>query len=201
MRCGGNDRAGSGGCGMGPEYTAPPGCPPAGRRARPARRPPPMPTRSSFPSPIPSARGRPGGRRGPATTSASSAKSRSAGRQHADRRHHHHGARGQPDDLRALAARHGRSRAADREHVAVDASPGGGPRDSRPGRPLGRRAVFKELEDIVRPEQATAGAATFRYDSSLTRHRSIRSPASRSPRAGSPKAATPRWSSTSSAIC
>jgi hypothetical protein len=29
--------------------------------------------------------------------------------------------------------------------------------------------VFKELEDVVRPEQATAGAATFRYDSSLTR--------------------------------
>ena len=32
---------------------------------------------------------------------------------------------------------------------------------------MGRRAVFKELEDVVRPEQATAGAATFRYDSSL----------------------------------
>jgi hypothetical protein len=29
-------------------------------------------------------------------------------------------------------------------------------------------AVFKELEDVVRPEQATAGAATFRYDSTLT---------------------------------
>jgi hypothetical protein len=28
-------------------------------------------------------------------------------------------------------------------------------------------AVFKELEDVVRPEQATAGAATFRYDDSL----------------------------------
>ena len=30
-------------------------------------------------------------------------------------------------------------------------------------------AVFKELEDVVRPAHATAGAATFRYDSSLTR--------------------------------
>jgi hypothetical protein len=29
-------------------------------------------------------------------------------------------------------------------------------------------AVFKELEDVVRPEHATAGAATFRYDSTLT---------------------------------
>jgi hypothetical protein len=29
-------------------------------------------------------------------------------------------------------------------------------------------AVFKELEDLVRPERATAGAATFRYDSTLT---------------------------------
>ncbi len=28
-------------------------------------------------------------------------------------------------------------------------------------------SVFKELEDVVKPEQATAGAATFRYDSSL----------------------------------
>jgi len=30
-------------------------------------------------------------------------------------------------------------------------------------------AVFRELEDVVRPEHATAGAATFRYDDSLTR--------------------------------
>lgn len=30
-------------------------------------------------------------------------------------------------------------------------------------------AVFKELEDVVQPARATAGAATFRYDSSLTR--------------------------------
>ncbi len=30
-------------------------------------------------------------------------------------------------------------------------------------------AVFKELEDVVRPEHATAGAATFRYDNTLTR--------------------------------
>jgi hypothetical protein len=30
-------------------------------------------------------------------------------------------------------------------------------------------AVFKELEDMRRPEHATAGAATFRYDASLTR--------------------------------
>ena len=30
-------------------------------------------------------------------------------------------------------------------------------------------AVFKELENVVRPEHATAGAATFRYDSTLTR--------------------------------
>jgi hypothetical protein len=30
-------------------------------------------------------------------------------------------------------------------------------------------AVFKELEDVSRPEHATAGAATFRYDDSLTR--------------------------------
>jgi hypothetical protein len=29
--------------------------------------------------------------------------------------------------------------------------------------------VFKELEDVVRPEHATSGAATLRYDSSLTR--------------------------------
>jgi hypothetical protein len=29
-------------------------------------------------------------------------------------------------------------------------------------------AVFKELEDVVRPEHATAGAATFRYDDTLT---------------------------------
>jgi hypothetical protein len=29
--------------------------------------------------------------------------------------------------------------------------------------------VFKELEDVVRPEQSTAGAATLRYDGSLTR--------------------------------
>jgi hypothetical protein len=29
--------------------------------------------------------------------------------------------------------------------------------------------VFKELENVVRPEHATAGAATFRYDSTLTR--------------------------------
>ena len=28
--------------------------------------------------------------------------------------------------------------------------------------------VFKELEDLARPEHATAGAATFRYDSTLT---------------------------------
>jgi hypothetical protein len=32
-------------------------------------------------------------------------------------------------------------------------------------------AVFKELEDVARPEHATAGAATLRYDSSLTRVR------------------------------
>jgi hypothetical protein len=30
-------------------------------------------------------------------------------------------------------------------------------------------AVFKELEDVRRPEHATAGAATFRYDGTLTR--------------------------------
>jgi len=30
-------------------------------------------------------------------------------------------------------------------------------------------AVLKELEDLHRPERATAGAATFRYDSTLTR--------------------------------
>jgi hypothetical protein len=30
-------------------------------------------------------------------------------------------------------------------------------------------AVFKDLEDNARPEHATAGAATFRYDSSLSR--------------------------------
>ncbi len=30
-------------------------------------------------------------------------------------------------------------------------------------------AVFKELEDLPRPEHAAAGAATFRYDSSFTR--------------------------------
>ncbi len=30
-------------------------------------------------------------------------------------------------------------------------------------------AVFKELENVVRPEHALAGAATFRYDSTLTR--------------------------------
>ncbi len=30
-------------------------------------------------------------------------------------------------------------------------------------------AVYKELEDVARPEHATAGAATFRYDGSLTR--------------------------------
>ncbi len=30
-------------------------------------------------------------------------------------------------------------------------------------------AVFKELEDVPRPEHATAGAATFRYDGSLRR--------------------------------
>ncbi|MFH1922801.1 MAG: hypothetical protein ABIP48_23300 [Planctomycetota bacterium] len=30
-------------------------------------------------------------------------------------------------------------------------------------------AVFKELEDVVQPAHTTAGGATFRYDSSLTR--------------------------------
>ena len=30
-------------------------------------------------------------------------------------------------------------------------------------------AVFKELEDVVQPERSTAGAATFRYDDTLTR--------------------------------
>jgi len=30
-------------------------------------------------------------------------------------------------------------------------------------------AVWKELEDVVRPEHATAGSATFRYDDSLNR--------------------------------
>jgi hypothetical protein len=30
-------------------------------------------------------------------------------------------------------------------------------------------AVYKELEDVARPEHATAGASTFRYDGSLTR--------------------------------
>lgn len=30
-------------------------------------------------------------------------------------------------------------------------------------------AVFKELENVLRPEYATAGAATLRYDASLTR--------------------------------
>ena len=30
-------------------------------------------------------------------------------------------------------------------------------------------AVFKQLEDLIRPERATAGAAMFRYDSSFTR--------------------------------
>ena len=30
-------------------------------------------------------------------------------------------------------------------------------------------AVFKELENVARPEHATAGAATFRYDETLTR--------------------------------
>jgi hypothetical protein len=30
-------------------------------------------------------------------------------------------------------------------------------------------AVFKELEDVVQPVHASAGAATFRYDNSLTR--------------------------------
>jgi hypothetical protein len=29
--------------------------------------------------------------------------------------------------------------------------------------------VYKDLEDLARPEQATAGAAAFRYDSTLTR--------------------------------
>ncbi len=29
-------------------------------------------------------------------------------------------------------------------------------------------AVFKELEDVVKPEHATAGAATFRFDDSMT---------------------------------
>lgn len=32
-------------------------------------------------------------------------------------------------------------------------------------------AVFKELEDLRRPEHSTAGAATFRYDSALQRFR------------------------------
>jgi hypothetical protein len=32
-------------------------------------------------------------------------------------------------------------------------------------------AVFKELEDLQRPEHSTAGAATFRYDSALERFR------------------------------
>jgi len=30
-------------------------------------------------------------------------------------------------------------------------------------------AVYKELEDVVQPERSTAGAATFRYDDTLTR--------------------------------
>jgi hypothetical protein len=30
-------------------------------------------------------------------------------------------------------------------------------------------SVFKELEDVIRPERSTAGAATFRYDDTLTR--------------------------------
>jgi hypothetical protein len=29
--------------------------------------------------------------------------------------------------------------------------------------------IFKDLEDLAQPEQATAGASTFRYDSTLTR--------------------------------
>jgi hypothetical protein len=44
--------------------------------------------------------------------------------------------------------------------VRVDPAPGGFRVDV---------AVFKELEDVVQPAQATAGAATFRHDSSLTR--------------------------------
>jgi hypothetical protein len=30
-------------------------------------------------------------------------------------------------------------------------------------------AVYKELEDVLEPENASAGAATFRHDASLTR--------------------------------
>lgn len=44
--------------------------------------------------------------------------------------------------------------------VKVDAAPGGF---------LVEFQVFKELEDVARPEYATAGAATMRYESSLNR--------------------------------
>ncbi len=50
-----------------------------------------------------------------------------------------------------------------RRHAAVTVKP------IKEGGYLVDVAVYKELEDVVEPENASAGNATFRYDSSLTR--------------------------------
>ncbi len=61
-------------------------------------------------------------------------------------------------------------------------------------------AVYKDLEDLARPEHATAGAATFRYDDTLN---GIENPpvSDATLKGWIPKGATPRWSSTSSPTC
>ena len=58
------------------------------------------------------------------------------------------------------------------EHVSDDSPAGDGARDSGWGRLPGGGRVEKELEDLPRPEHATAGSATFRItDGSLPSRR------------------------------
>ena len=55
--------------------------------------------------------------------------------------------------------------------------------------------MFKELENILTPEHATAGAATFRYDTTLTRVINPRAISAARTRFGFPGAATRPWNS------
>ena len=153
---------------LGPECPPPPGCPP--HRSRPlSPRSPPMPTRSCIPDRRSAVCLGTGGRRGRRLLPHRARGAGPHGRQHADRRQlttvpevsptifepwRHDTV--DPDQRLENTLQSMRRRAV----VRVTPAQGGH---------WVEVAVFKELEDVAQPDHATAGAATFRYDSTLTR--------------------------------
>ena len=161
------------GCSAGPEWTTPPCCPPqplapAQAVVAPRPRSPPMPTRSSFPSAIPNARGSRWSTWS-TTTSASSTKSRcglSATRspKARSRRWLKSARRSSNRGGTTRSIRSSGSRTRCRRCVA-----GRWCGWFRRRAATGSRCRCSRSWRTRRPEQATAGAATFRYDDTFTR--------------------------------